>query len=321
MHGATETGRELLTPRSVTWGGLVANVLLAVGKVLAGLLCHSQAILADGFHSLSDLVTDVAVLAGLRMSERPADGTHPYGHRRISTLVAMCVGAALLAAAGCIAVDAVVSIPRPHVPITSLWPLAMALATIPVKEGLFHLTRFVGRRAGDVSLTANAWHHRSDAFSSIAAAAGLTVVAVGGQKWAFVDHLTALVLSAFLAAAALRIIRVSAAELIDRAPHAATVSAIERAVAGTDGVRDYHAVRARQLGGKVSVDIHVLVHPGLTVKEGHDIATVVEESVRAAEPNVIEIVVHVEPWEADAANAPETPSTSDSRAGHFSDRQ
>jgi len=305
MPSAATTSRSRLTPRSVTWLGLVVDAALGVAKILAGWLLGSQAILADGFHSASDLITDVAVLAGLGMSERPADRAHPFGHRRISTLVAMFVGAALLVVAGSIAYNAVVSYRQAHRPLTSLLPLGLALATIPAKEALFHLTRHVGRRKRDVSLEANAWHHRSDAFTSIAAAAGLSVVAIGGPTWAFVDHLTAAVLAAFLAVAALRIIRTCAAELIDRAPAAATMAAIEHAVADTEGVLDYHAIRARQVGGKVSMDIHVLVDPELTVREGHDVATAVEESVRRADPDVIEVVVHVEPCEAEAPAASE----------------
>lgn len=293
------TSRLELSPRGVTTLGLVIDALLAVTKVLAGWLCASQAILADGFHSASDLVTDVAVLAGLGMSQRPADPDHPFGHRRISTLVALFIGAGLAVLAGSVAYRAVVSLRAAPAPTGSLVPLALAAASIPVKELLYHLTRRVGRRTGDVSLVANAWHHRSDAFTSIAAAAGLTVVAVGGAEWAFVDGLTAVVLAAFLAVAAGRIVWTSAAELIDRAPGEATMAAIEQAVRRTEGVRDYHAVRARHVGGKVDMDVHVLVDPALTVREGHDIASAVEDHVRGADPNVVEVVVHVEPCEED----------------------
>jgi len=294
----------LLTPRSVTWLGLVVNTALGGAKIAAGLLFRSQAILADGFHSTSDLVTDVAVLAGIGMSQRPADGAHPFGHRRISTLVAMFVGAALLAVAGSIAYGAVLTLRTSHAETKSLVPLVLALATVPAKEVLFHLTRRVGVRAADRSLAANAWHHRSDAFTSVAAAVGLTVVAVGGPSWAFMDEATALVLSVFIGFAAVGILRDSAAELIDRAPAAATVKAIEQAVARTNGVRDYHAIRARQVGGKVTMDIHVLVEPTLSVREGHDVASAVEESVRRADPNVLGVVVHVEPWEPPGGEAP-----------------
>lgn len=293
----SETTAALLTPRSVTWLGLVINVLLALVKILGGWVFGSQAILADGLHSLSDLVSDVAVLAGIRVSERPADQDHPWGHRRVSTMVAMFVGAMLMALGGGIVYNAIISFREVHDPLTSFVPLALAVATIPAKELLFHLTRSVGRRVGDVSLAANAWHHRSDAFSSIAAAVGLTIVAIGGPDWAFVDELTALVLSAFLIVAAGHIMWSAGRELVDRAPSLAILDAIDRAICETSGVRDHHAVRARQIGGKVTMDVHVLVDPDLTVRQGHDIASAVQESVKNADGDIVDVNVHVEPWE------------------------
>ncbi len=297
MIAQSRTSADVLTPRSVTWLGLTVNVALAVAKILGGWAFGSQAILADGLHSLSDLVSDVAVLAGIRVSERPADQSHPWGHRRVSTMVAMFVGAMLMALGGGIVYNAIISFRAVHEPLTSFVPLGLALATIPAKEVLFRLTRRVGQRVGDVSLTANAWHHRSDAFSSVAAAVGLTIVAIGGPDWAFVDELTALVLSAFLIVAAGHIMLSAGRELVDRAPSSAILDAIERAIRETSGVRGHHAIRARQIGGKVTMDVHVLVDPDLTVRQGHDIASAVQESVKNADGNIVDVNVHVEPWE------------------------
>ena len=220
-----------LTPRSVTWLGMGANAVLAVTKVAAGGLFSSQTILADGMHSASDLVTDVAVLAALRVSDRPADGCHPYGHRRVATLVALFIGATLLAVAGSIAYAGAMALRSQPRCVVGLVPLGLALVSILVKELMFRMTRRVARRSDNVALEANAWHHRSDAFSSIAAAAGLGAVAFGGQEWAFMDPLMALMLSTFLITAAVRTIRRSAGELVDRAPDAATLASIERSVA------------------------------------------------------------------------------------------
>lgn len=286
-----------LSPRRVTWLGLVVNALLAAVKVTVGLAARSQTILADGLHSASDLVTDVAVLAGLRVSERPADEDHHYGHHRVTTLVTMFVGAALLAAAVWIVVGAVASFMRPGPGMTSSLPLWVALGSIPFKEWLFRITRRVGLRASNDSLIANAWHHRSDAFSSIAAAAGLAGVVIGGPRWAFLDHLTAVVLAAFLAVMSLRIMYESASELIDRAPDRDTLDAIAGAVRGTEGVRSYHALRARKLGGRLELDVHIQVDPKLTVREGHDIASKVRSRIRNCCRDVLEAVVHIEPAE------------------------
>lgn len=290
-----------LSPLATTWLGLVANAVLAVAKLLAGFLFSSQIILADGLHSASDLITDVAVLAALRVSRKPADRDHLYGHRRFATLVAMFVGAALLGGGVIIAIGAIRTLHGPNLmrTISSPVPLLLAMATIPIKEALFRITRSVGQRTGNTAVTANAWHHRSDAFSSMAAAAGLVAVSLGGADWAFLDPMVALILAAFLVMAAVRIIRISASELVDKAPVAATLNAIELAVAQTPGVAGYHAFRARKVGGKIAVDVHVQVDPKLTVRDGHDIASEVRRQVIAANRLVIETIVHIEPAEGD----------------------
>lgn len=286
-----------LTPGGVTWLGLVCNAVLAAAKVAAGLVFASQTILADGMHSASDLITDAAVLAGLRSSSRPADGCHPYGHRRVDTLVAMFVGAGLLAVAGVIAFNAVRSLHGPGGSVRSALPFYLALATVPVKEFLFRITRHVGRLRHNPALAANAWHHRSDAISSVAAAAGLAGVTFGGPRWAFLDPLTAMVLAAFLAVVAAGVIHRSAAELIDRAPGEATLDGIRDVLGRTDGVRDFHALRARQVGGKVVMDVHIQVDGGLTVAQGHQIASNLRRHITERDSRVIEVVVHVEPAE------------------------
>lgn len=284
-----------LTPRSVTWGSVAVNSALAIGKIAAGLTCASQTILADGLHSASDLLTDAAVLAGLRVSQKPADRSHPYGHRRFSTLVAMFVGATLLGAGAWIAYSAVVALHDSPPMVRADLPFAVAVAAIPIKELLYQLTRRVARREGDLSLLANAWHHRSDAFTSIAAAIGLGGVLLGGPGWRMLDSLTALVLSAFLVVIAARVIVSSAEELIDRAPGERTLSRIRDAMGRTRGVVSFHAIRARKVGGKVEMDVHVQVDPQLTVREGHDIATAVKRAVMEADANIVEAIVHVEP--------------------------
>lgn len=286
-----------LTPMSVTVGSIVTNCVLTAVKVFAGLVCHSQTILADGLHSASDLVTDVAVLAGLKVSQKPADVTHHYGHRRVATLVAMFVGSTLLLAGAWIAYSAVMNLHGSPPPISAGVPFWIAVAAVPIKELLFQVTRHVGRRENDLSLLANAWDHRSDAFSSIAAAIGLGGVLLGGPNWHMLDSLTALVLSAFLVVIATRILICSAAELIDQAPGERTLQRVKAAIAQTHGVLDFHAVRARRVGGKVEMDVHVQVKPSLTVREGHDIATDVKRAVIAADADVVEVIVHVEPTE------------------------
>jgi cation diffusion facilitator family transporter len=288
-----------LSARAVSWIGLLADLVLSAGKIGIGVLFSSQALLADGLHSGSDLVTDVAVLAGLGVSKKPADDDHPYGHRRVGTLVTMFIGAALLLAASYIIYNAIMSLQRGATGrVEAFWPLMMAGATVPIKEMLFRLSRTAGRREEETSLIANAWHHRTDAFSSVAAAAGLAGVALGGNQWAFLDAVTATVLGAFLLVVALRILKDAAGELIDRAPNQAVHERMRQAVLSTEGVQDFHALRARRSGGKIVADVHILVDPMLTVHEGHEIARTVRKRIFEQDPDVIEVIVHTEPYHA-----------------------
>jgi cation diffusion facilitator family transporter len=283
------------TANGVTWAGLVCNVVLAAGKIIAGLVFASQAILADGLHGASDMITDLVVLLGLNASNRQADGCHPYGHRRVGTLVAMFVGAALLGAAVIIVLGSIGSLREASCPVASIVPFCLAAMTVPIKEILFRVTRLVARRDDNIALRANAWHHRSDAVTSVAAAVGLAAVAIGGREWAFLDALTGIVLSAFLSVVAVRIMYRASCELVDRAPGQATLDAIRDVLRKTEGVRDFHALRARQVGGKVAMDVHILVDPNLTVAEGHEIAGALKHHIIAGDHRVIEVVVHVEP--------------------------
>jgi len=288
-----------MTPSGVTWVGLIVNVLLALAKMWVGLTLRSQTLLADGLHSVSDLVTDSAVLVGLRISGRPADEDHHYGHGRVTTLVTLFVGTALLATAGWIVYNAIGTFRTPHDGALGMVPFWVALVSIAPKELLYRLTLKVGREAADRSIVANAWHHRTDAFTSMAAAAGLAGVAFGGPEWAFLDQLTAVVLSAFLGVTAMRIIRESVAELIDVAPARAVSERVERAVAGTPGVVEFHTLRLRMMGGSIVLDVHVHVDPMLSVVEGHEIATEVRARLLECGCDVTEAIVHVEPSERD----------------------
>ncbi|MBN1555348.1 MAG: cation transporter [Phycisphaerae bacterium] len=286
-----------MTPRGVTWLGLVSNLALSGGKIGVGILFGSQAILADGVHSLTDLASDIAVLIGLRYGDRPADPCHPYGHRRMHTLVAMFIGLGLLGLAWEIGYHAVLSLRAPLRPIHGPWPLLLALATIPVKELLYHLTAAVGRRTDNPAVLANAWHHRTDAMSSFAAAGGIAGAMFLGPNGSVLDPMMAAVIAAFLVMASAKLVWSSAGELIDRAPGAKKMSRIANIVLQTDGVRSYHAIRARNLGGKVDMDIHVLVDPDLSVREGHKIASEVRRRIQKAESNVQQVIVHIEPDE------------------------
>jgi cation diffusion facilitator family transporter len=169
------------------------------------------------------------------------------------------------------------------------------VATIPLKEILFRLTRMVGRREHNPAVLANAWHHRTDAMSSLAATAGLAGAMFAGSEWRMLDGITAAVISAFLLVTAGKLILSGAGELVDRAPDAKQTDRIAAVVAETAGVRSFHAFRARRLGGKVEMDLHVQVDPHLTVAQGHDIAGLVRRRILDVDRTVQEVIVHVEP--------------------------
>ncbi|RKY27864.1 MAG: cation-efflux pump [Planctomycetota bacterium] len=284
------------TGRAVTIWGMAVNLALAGAKIAAGVVFSCQTILADGVHSLTDLVSDLAVLASLKWGNRPADPCHPYGHRRVHTLVAMFVGIALFGAAAMIGYRAVASLSSATVgAITGPVPLAMAMLTVPVKEWLFRVTRRAGHQANNPAVLANAWHHRSDAFTSLGASAGIAGAMFGGEKWQMLDGLTAAVLAAFLLVAAIKIIISACNELTDRAPAKAQVARLGKVIQQTQGVQNYHAVRARKLGGKVEMDLHILVDPNLTVEAGHNIASAVRQRILAADNSVQQVIVHIEP--------------------------
>ncbi|MHC4561417.1 MAG: cation diffusion facilitator family transporter [Planctomycetota bacterium] len=295
-----ETGR-YLTPYGVTWVGLIANASLSSAKIAIGLMVACQTLVVDGLHSASDLVTDAAVLLSMGASNRPADQCHPYGHRRISTLAALFIGAMLALAAVWTGWRAIGTLERLFDEGSGVGralgflPFALAVASLGIKELLYRITILVARRTGDLSLRANAWHHRSDAFTSLAATIGLAGATFAGPRWAFLDAGTALVLAAFLLVVGVGIAWKAAAELIDRAPGETATEAVRRAVGETEGVQGFHAFRARQIGGRVAVDVHVQVDPMLTVRRGHDIAAAVKRAVLATDSHVIEVMVHIEP--------------------------
>ncbi len=289
-----------LTPRGVTWLGLWINILLTGLKVSVGLFFASKTILVDGLHSGMDLVSDVGVLAGISYAALPASGKFPYGRRRVGTLMAMTVGLLLVGLSVAVAYRAAVALHHifVHGEIRQLRPLVpfiTAILSIGVKEWLFRITHRVAQYHHDMLLEANAWHHRSDAFSSLAAAIGLGGVLIGGMNWQFLDPAFAIVMSALLLLAAGRILIRSARELTDHAPDKAVVASIEQVMAACTGVVEYHAMRARTIGGLVIVDVHVRVNPALTVSQGHDIATTVKRDVLAVNPQVMDVVVHIEP--------------------------
>jgi cation diffusion facilitator family transporter len=283
------------TVKRVTWLGLVANLILAAVKLAAGLLGASQALTADAVHSLTDCVTDLAILIGVRYWAEPPDAEHPYGHRRIETLVTAFIGLALAGAAVGLAWDAIDALLSGEHRQPRMIAFVAALVSIAVKEGLYHWTRIAGLRVGSSALRANAWHHRSDALSSVPVAIAVGV-ALRFPHLAYLDSIGAIAVSAFILYAAWKIVAPALSQLADRGAAPEIKAEIERIARGVSDVREVHAIRTRQSGLGLHVDLHVLVDDELTVQQGHEIATAVKQRLIEGGPNVLDVVVHVEPF-------------------------
>lgn len=281
--------------RTVGWVGLIVNLLLAAGKAAAGILGHSQAVLADAVHSLSDTVTDIAVILGVRFWSAPADENHPHGHGRIETLITVIIGLSVGGVAVGMGIEAIRGLRSHSTTPPSAIALVAAVASMFVKEGLYRWTAEVGREVRSPALVANAWHHRSDAISSLPAAVAVAVSLIAPQ-WAVVDRVGAVVVCLLILQVAWRILRPALDQLVDAGAPADDCRRIEMLALEVDGVEAAHAVRTRYVGASLAVDLHVEVDGGLSVAEGHAIAVAVRQRLVADGPDVADAVVQVEPY-------------------------
>lgn len=259
--------------RKVTLIGSVVDFLLGVVKILVGWLAHSQALVADGIHSLSDLATDFIVLYAAKHSHRAADEDHPYGHGRIETLATVGLGIALIVVAFGIGYDAV---RRMNDTELLLHPgaiaLVVAVVSVIAKESIYQYTKTAAVKLRSNMLMANAWHSRSDAISSI-----VVVIGVGGAMmgYPYLDAVAAIAVAVMILKIGFDLIRASSKELIDTALEPEVVDAIRKEIVNVDGVRALHMLRSRRSGGDALVDLHVQVDPRISVSEGHQIGDTV----------------------------------------------
>ena len=285
--------------RSVTIVGALVNIFLIISKGLAGVFGHSQALIADAIHSISDLFTDVVVLLGLRYGRRAPDAEHHFGHARIETMASAIVGMALIGTAIYIGKDAALNIYR-H---TEYHPKGVAVVAaaiaVALKEALYHFTIHAGRRIKSQLLVANAWHHRSDAFSSVAVLLGVTV-AYFKPAWHFLDSYAALLVSFFIIKIGYEIIIKTINEFTDAAPKGEILDKIKKCAVSVDGVVDVHDLRARISGSVFQMEIHISVDGRLTVFEGHRIAKAAEKRIAEQIEDIGSVIVHVDPADMEA---------------------
>ena len=280
--------------RSVTLIGALVNGLLILIKFIAGIFGQSQALIADAVHSVSDLFTDAVVLLGLKVGQKEPDEEHHFGHARIETLASAIVGLALIATALYLGIDASLNIYN-H---TEYHPTGLALIgagiSIAFKEGLYHYTVKTGKRIKSQLIVANAWHHRSDAFSSVAVLLGVAGTLIN-PSWHILDSFAALLVSFFIVKVGLDILRDSLRELTDTAPQPETLNKISDCILSVAGVFDMHDLRVRTSGGFYQMETHIVVDGHLTVFEGHRIAKIVEACLVEEIENLDRVIVHVDP--------------------------
>jgi cation diffusion facilitator family transporter len=277
-----------------TFLGLVVNTLLASTKLAAGILGRSHALVADAVESLADVFSSIIVWRGLVVADAPADEDHPYGHGKAEPLAAAIVSIMLMLAATWIVVQSLREIAEPHLA-PAPFTLVVLLVIIVIKESLF---RFVWREAMSVESTAmqtDAWHHRSDAITSLAAAAGIGIALLGGKKYAAADDWAAIVAAAIIAWNGWRLLQPALNELMDRSPNREIIEQIRTIGEMTTGVAGVEKCFVRQMGYSYFVDMHIEVDPQMTVQRSHDIAHDVKDKVRARFPRVRDVLIHVEP--------------------------
>ena len=273
--------------------GLLVNVGLAGVKLITGLLGNSYALVADAIESGADIFASAVIWGGVRIADRPADEEHPYGHGKAEALAALVVVLMLFVAGIGIAIQAVREILRPH-EAPAAYTLWVLIGVVVIKELLFRFVQHIGTQVQSSALTTDAWHHRSDALTSAAAAIGIAVSLIGGPRYAVADDVAALVAAAIILINACRLMLPPLHELMDRVP-ADTIAEVRRVAGGVPGVLDVEKVNARKSGTGFWVDMHLEVNPEMSVREAHRVAHDAKEAIMLEMPSVRDVLTHIEP--------------------------
>jgi cation diffusion facilitator family transporter len=275
--------------------GLLGNLILAGIKLMAGLSGGSAALVADAVESLADGVSSVIVLGGLTISARPPDSTHPYGHGKAEPMATLAVSVILLIAAVGVVLRAVTEMGR-SARAPAAYTLYVLIGVVVVKEALYRICRRVGLRLGSTAIDADAWHHRSDAITSLIAAVGISITLLGGPDYAVADAWAAILAAGVIGFNAIRFMNLATHELMDALPAEGFVAGIAGIAGGVAGVRGVERILARKMGTGYWVDMHVEVDGTLSVDEAHDLAHRVKDAIRAEDLRVTDVLIHIEPF-------------------------
>jgi len=288
-----QKGRLQRTVR-VTLLGMFANTILAITKVVAGVFGHSHALVADGVESLADLLSSAIVWRGLIVASTPADEDHPYGYGKAEPLAAAMVSTMLLLAAAWIAFTSAREIAQPH-QTPEPFTLVVLIIVVIVKESLFRVVRHAGMSAESAAVQTDAWHHRSDAITSLAAGIGISVALMGGRDYAPADDWAAIIAALVIAWNGWRLLRPALNELMDKSPGVEFIQQIRQIAETIPEADRVEKCLVRKMGYHFYVDLHVEVDPQMTVQRAHDIAHEIKDRIRAQLPSVRDVLVHVEP--------------------------
>lgn len=283
--------------RSIRWAqaGLLVNALLVLVKLIAGIVGHANALVADAVESSADIFSSLIVWMGLSIAVRPADEDHPYGHGKAEPLAAAIVSLMLLGAAVGISIMAVREILTPH-HLPSPFTLFVAAGVILIKEALYQRVSRVGREVGSTAVAADAWHHRADAVSSLAAFIGISVALWGGPGWEAADDWAALVAAMLVAINGVRTLQPAVAGLMDKAPDRSVKDRAVDAALKVNGVQHIERLHVRGSGLGFYIDLHAQADPTITLEEAHEIAARVKYAILEALPSVVSVMVHMEPY-------------------------
>jgi cation diffusion facilitator family transporter len=295
QHPTTNTSAgNLRSGARVALVGMGANVVLATAKILAGALGNSYVLIADGIESALDIAGSAIIWGGLKFAARPADETHPYGHGKAEPVAAIIVSLGVLAAALVIAVRSVHEIFQPHhapAPFT----LAVLIVVVAVKELLFRIVDRLGRNAGSTAIQTDAWHHRTDAMTSVAAFIGISIALIGGPRWQSADAWAALFACVLIAANGWRLFYPALHEVLDTAPRGEIIERVRAAAEAVPGVLEIDKCFVRKMGLEYYVDLHVGVDERISVRAGHELAHEVKDAIKQTNPRIADVLVHIEP--------------------------
>lgn len=283
----------------VTWAGSFVNFLLVIFKFIAGILGHSAAMIADAVHSLSDFATDIVVLIFTRISNKPQDKNHDYGHGKYETLATAIIGIVLFAVGASICWNGLQAIQTVwqggRLPAPGMLAFAGAIISIVSKELIYRYTIHVGRKINSSAVIANAWHHRSDAFSSIGTAIGIGGAIVLGESWSVLDPMAAVVVSFFIMKVAVQLLKPCVDELTEKSLPDEIEKEICLIAENTPGVSAIHNLRTRRIGNHYAIEMHIRMDGHLTLYEAHAKASVIENKLKEKYGNETHVGIHVEP--------------------------